>query len=149
MPHGHDRKHVIDEMRRALGHPPAAATRTDGPALTGKRHQVIEPALSTAKPREPAGEEAAAEKPPELLLDKPRQGVALIDASRLGPERLEVIADHLMEHALRGRLRRVVWGGAAHAPRRREARATGATPRFACTSTESRRRLSVMDADAA
>jgi hypothetical protein len=30
----HEWKHVIDEMRRALGHPPAAAARTDCRALS-------------------------------------------------------------------------------------------------------------------
>ena len=34
----------------------------------------------------------------------------------LGPERLEVIADDLVQHALRRSLRRIIWGGPAHAP---------------------------------
>ena len=101
-------------MRGALGHPPAAAARTDRPPLTGKRHEAIEPAPAAVKPGEAAREEAAAEKPAELLLDEPRQRVPFVDAGGVGPERLEMIADHLIQHALRGRLRRVVWGGAAH-----------------------------------
>ena len=47
---GIDWKHIILEMRGALGHPPAAAARTDRPPLTGKRHEAIEPAPAAAKP---------------------------------------------------------------------------------------------------
>jgi hypothetical protein len=107
LPHRHDRKDIVDEMRRALGHSPTTAAWTHGPALTRKRHEAIEPAPATAKPREPAREEPAAEKPAELLLDEPRQRVPFVDAGRLGPEPLEVITHDLVQDALGGRLRQI------------------------------------------
>ena len=54
------------------------------------------------KPREPAGEKPATEKPAELLIDEPRQRVPFVDAGGFGPERLEVIPDHLIQHACPG-----------------------------------------------
>src|SRR2546428_3669069 len=101
-------------MRGALGHPPAAAARTDRPPLTGKRHEAIEPAPAAVKPGEPAREEAASEKPVELLLDEPRQRASFVHPAGFGPERPEMIADHLIQHALPGRLRRLIRGGPAH-----------------------------------
>ena len=70
----------------------------------------IEAAPAAVKPREPAGEEPAAEKPAELLLDEPRQRVPFVGAGGFGPEGLKVIPDHLIQHAVLGRLRGVVWG---------------------------------------
>ena len=83
------------------------------------------------KSGEPAGQEPAAafdvaqaalseveraQKPAKLLLDESWQPVALVDTGRLKPERLEVIAHHLVQHALRGRLRRIAGGRTTHAP---------------------------------
>lgn len=73
-------------------------------------------APAAVKPREPASEAPAAQEFPVLLLDEPRQRVPAVRAGRLGAERLEVIADHLIQDALRRRLRRVDRGRAAHAP---------------------------------
>lgn len=115
LPHGHDRKHVIDEVCGAFGHPPATAAWADGPALTGKRHEAIEPTSAAVKPGEPAGEEPAAQEVTELLLDEARQPVAILRTRRLQAECLEVIANDLVEPASGGRPRCVGGGGMAHA----------------------------------
>src|SRR5688572_14650479 len=112
----HDRKDVIDQMRGTLSHPPTATARTDRTPLTGKRHEAVEPAPAALKPREATRGVSAAQEVPELLLDEPRQRVPLVGACRLGAERLEMIADDLIQHALGRRLRAVVRGRAAHAP---------------------------------
>ena len=72
LPYLHDRKHVIDEVRRALRHATPAAARTDGPSLTRERHQAIELAPAAMKPCEPTRKEPAAQEAPELLLYEPR-----------------------------------------------------------------------------
>jgi hypothetical protein len=59
------------------------------------------------KPSKPTSKEPAAQKCAELLLDEPRQRVPLVDPRRLGPERPEVIAYHLVQRALCGKLRPV------------------------------------------
>lgn len=112
--HRDDGEHVIDQVRRALRHPPPAAAGTDRSPLAGKRYQSVQPAAGAAKLGEAAREEPAAQKAPELRLDEPRQSVTIARAARLGPERLEVIACDLVQHALRGRLRRIV-GRSTHA----------------------------------
>ena len=112
---GYTREDAIDEVGRALGHAPAPAARTHRPALARERHQVVQPTAGAVKPGEAAGEKPAPQKPAELFLDKPRQPVAIGHTGRLGPERLEVIAHHLVEHALRGRLRHVGGGRTTHA----------------------------------
>ena len=73
LPHGHVGEHVIDQVGGALGHPAAAATRTQRAAFAGKRDQPVEAAVAAAKPREPAGEPATPQKVPKLLLDEAGQ----------------------------------------------------------------------------
>ena len=107
LPYRHDRKHVIDQMGRALRHTPAAAARADGPPLTGKRHETIEPTPAAAESREPTRQEPAAQEALELLLDEPRERIPLVDTRRFGAKCFEVVVDHLIQHGLRRRLRRV------------------------------------------
>ena len=59
-------------------------------------------ARRTPKPGEAAGQAAAAEEVAELLLDESRQPFPVAQTGGLRAERLEVIADHLVQHALRG-----------------------------------------------
>jgi hypothetical protein len=65
------------------------------------------------KPRESRREAAAAEKVPKFLLDKPREAFPVSQRRRVGAERLEVIQDNAVQHALRGtaRLVRRRWRG--------------------------------------
>ena len=113
---GDDGEHVIDQVRRALGHPAAAAARTHRPALAGKRYQPVQPAAGTPKSGEAPGKEPAAQEAAKLFLDEPRQPVPVGDPRRLGPKRLEVIAHHPVQHALGGPFGRVGGGRTTHAP---------------------------------
>jgi hypothetical protein len=92
---------VIGQVGGSLGHPAAAATRTER-SLAGKRDQPVEAAVATAKPREPAGEPATLQKVPELLLDEAGQAFPVAQAGGLRAKGLEVIAHDLVERTLRG-----------------------------------------------
>ena len=72
---------------------------------TRERHEAVEAAGLAMKPRKPARQPAAAEELAELLLDEPRQAFAAAQPSGFRAERLEVIADHLVQHALLGTAR--------------------------------------------
>jgi hypothetical protein len=71
-------------MGGAFGHTPAAAAWTKTTALARERHQSIQPALVTAKAREPGRQAAASKKIAELLLDEPRQPCAVSERRSLG-----------------------------------------------------------------
>jgi hypothetical protein len=64
--------------------------------------EAIEPAAVAAEPSEPTRKEPAAQEAPELLLDKPRQRVPLVDTRRLDAERFEMSANHLIPHGCAG-----------------------------------------------
>ena len=83
---------MVHEVRGAFRHAAPAAARTKPAAL----------ARRTPKPGEAAGQAAAAEKIAELLLDESGQPFSVTQSGGLRAERLEVIADHLAQHALRG-----------------------------------------------
>ena len=94
--------HSIDTQSRG-----STAFRAETPdslqlQTTRERHQSIEAARRTSKPGEAAGQAAAAEKVAELLLDESGQPFPVTQTGSLRAERLEVIADHLVQHALRG-----------------------------------------------
>jgi hypothetical protein len=105
--HRHFWKYVIDQVRCSLRHSSPAAARTDGPALTGERDKPIETARAAVKAREPASKKSAAQEPSKLLLDESRHAVPFVGATRLGAERFEMVAHHLVQHALCGSLRPV------------------------------------------
>ena len=100
--HGHRWEHTVDQVRGALGHAPSATARAIPAATTRKLDEPIQVAPGTTKPREAAGQPAAAEKGAELLLDEPRQPFAIAQVGGLCAKRLEVLADHLVQHTLRG-----------------------------------------------
>jgi len=62
------REHVVDEMRRTLGHPAAAAAWAEAPTLAGERDQTIGAAPRTPKPGKPMREHAAANESLKLAL---------------------------------------------------------------------------------
>lgn len=113
MAHRHGGKHVIDQMSGTLGHPAATTARTKTTTLAREGHQSIEPASVAMKPRESRRQAAASEKVPKFLIDEPRQAFPVSKGRRLGAERLEVLEDDAVEHALRGtaRLVRRRWRG--------------------------------------
>ena len=66
---------------------------------------MIEFARRAAEPGEAGGQTATAEKVEELLLHESGQPLSVTQTSGLRAKRLEVIADHLVQHALRGTAR--------------------------------------------
>ncbi len=102
LPHGHWREHTLHQVRGALRHAAPATARTKAAPFARERHEVIEAARPTSQPGEAAGQAAAAEKIAELLLDEPKQPFPVAQTRGLRAERLEVIPDHLEQHALRG-----------------------------------------------
>jgi len=92
LPDGNVWQHVVDKVRCAFGHAPPTATRAKTPPFARERDEPFRLALATAEPREAAGKESTPQERPELVLDKPGQPIAVTEARRLGPERLEVVA---------------------------------------------------------
>jgi hypothetical protein len=89
---------VIDKVSGPLGHPAAAATRTEAAALARERDEPVEAAVAAAKPREPAGKPSTLKKVPELLLDEAGQAFPAAQAGGLRAKSLEMIAHDLVEH---------------------------------------------------
>ena len=85
LPNRRAREHVVDEMRRTLGHPASAATRAEASTLAGERDQTIGAAARTPKPGKPMREHAAANEALKLALHEQR-GAALFVMSVELPE---------------------------------------------------------------
>ena len=94
-----DRKHPVDQVRGALGHPAPTTTRAEPAALAREPDEPIQAAGRAAKPREPAGQPAAAKERAKFVFHELRQACALAQARRLHAERLEVVVDNLVERA--------------------------------------------------
>ena len=103
-------------MGGALRHPPAAAARTPPAPFARKRHQVLAPAARALKPRHAGLEHATQEELPELALHKLRQAHAVAGLRRCAQERLQMLADHLMQHGVFGVSRTIQGHHASHAP---------------------------------
>ena len=78
--------------------PPPVAVRCPSP-------EYVRPSVDIPKPGEAAGQTAAPEKVAELLLDESGQPFPVAQTGGLCAKRFEVIADHLVQHALRGTAR--------------------------------------------
>jgi non-ribosomal peptide synthetase component F len=89
-------------MGGALGHPAAAATRTEPPPLAGERHQVLTGAALAPKARHAALEGATHQELPELPLDELREARAVARLRGRAQESLQMHADDLMEHGVLG-----------------------------------------------
>jgi hypothetical protein len=68
---------MIDQMRRPLGHPAAAAAWAKSAALAREGHEAIESAGGAPKAGEAAGQTAALQEVAELLLHKALEPVAV------------------------------------------------------------------------
>jgi len=101
--HGDGRQHGVDEVRRLLGHAPAAAARADGACLAGERDEALEPAGVAPHAGEAAGEDPAAEEVAELALDEARHACAVAGRGRLREKAVEVRAHDPVEHRPRRR----------------------------------------------
>jgi hypothetical protein len=94
------RENVVDEMRRTLGHPAAAAARAEASTLAGKRDQTISTAPRTPKPGKPVREDAAANESLKLALHEQGGAALVLTSIELPEEGLKVVADDAMEHPL-------------------------------------------------
>ena len=122
-------KHLVHEVRGALGHPPPATARAEASPLTGKRNQSIQPAAAPEAGESPS-EPPTPEERLEFLLDETRQALAVAQVSRLRPERLEVLAHDLIQHAPARIARRVLDRRQGHDANGGERRATERSGRF-------------------
>jgi hypothetical protein len=82
MGRGQDR---FDEVRRLLGHAPAAAARTDRPGLARERDEAFEATRLAAHPREAPLELPAAQEVAELALDEAGEAGAVGGGGRFPP----------------------------------------------------------------
>ena len=117
------REHVIHQMRGAFRHTAPTTARTKPPPLARERHESIEAASRAPQPREAAGQ-AAQRRKSRNSCSTNRGSPSPSPTRGLRAKRFEIIADHLVQHALRGRARLI------HRPRRRHTlpRAEGMPP---------------------
>ena len=95
------REHVVDEMRRTLGHPAATAARAEASAFARKRHQPIGATAGTAKAGKPMREHAAANESLKLALHEQGGAALVLKSIELPEEGLKVVADDAVEHPMR------------------------------------------------
>lgn len=93
LPHWHVWKHVLDQMRGALRHPPPTAAGTEAAPFARKGHEPLVPARSTQETGEARREASTRQKVLECPLHKPREAMPITSPRRLRAERLVVIAD--------------------------------------------------------
>jgi len=102
LPVGRLGQYSVDQIGGGLGRAPCPA-RGAHAALAREGHQPLEPAGGTAQPREAAGQQAAVEVTPELLLDEPGVAVAALAAlARLLQQRLQILAHDRVQGGLLG-----------------------------------------------
>src|SRR5262249_19660784 len=117
LPYEHARDDLIDQVRGALNHAPRAAGRAKPAPLTGKRHQLLVRAVSTAQAQKSVGRNAAFEKGLELVFDKLRQA-RTSPRFNLSEEALKLFLHHLMERRFLGAPPLVVKGSRMSSRRR-------------------------------
>jgi hypothetical protein len=93
---------VVHQVRGEFRHPTPTAAGTERSPLAREGHQAIQAAPRTPKPRKAASQPPAAEEVAELLLDEPRQPFSIAQTRGLRAKGLEMVADHLVQHALLG-----------------------------------------------
>ena len=93
-------KHMVDEMRCALGHPAASAAWAQAAAFTRERDQPIGTAVGTPKAGKPMREHAAADESLKLALHEQGGAALVLTTIELGEEGLKVLADDAMEHPM-------------------------------------------------
>ena len=77
---------------------------------------MLAPASLALKSRHARLEHPAQEELPELALDEPRQACPVARLRRRVQERLQMLADHLMQHGVLGVSRTIQGHHAFHAP---------------------------------
>jgi hypothetical protein len=112
----HDRKHMVDQVRRALRHASAPAARTDCAASAREGDEQVLVAPITLEASEPAREEPAPEKALEVLFDESGKAGPVAHASGLCAERLEMLAYDLIQDTVCWRTWLVGRGRTGHTP---------------------------------
>jgi hypothetical protein len=97
------RQDPVHEVRCPLGHPAPPATRAERTPLAREGHETVESTVRTMKAREAARQPATSKEITEGLLHELRQALAVAESRRLGAERLEVVADDLVQSGVSGR----------------------------------------------
>src|SRR5262249_61601477 len=85
-----------------LSHAPPPTARTEPAPLAREGQQVIETAALAPQPRHAVRQDPAREELAELLFHELRQPGALAALLRLAHERVQVLADHRVEHGVLG-----------------------------------------------
>ena len=91
LPDRHVGEHVIDEMRRPLGHPSTTTPRAEAAALARKGHEAVQSARGAPKAGEAAGQTATPQEVAELLLEKSREPLPVTKRCRVRAKRLEKV----------------------------------------------------------
>ena len=95
-------EHAVDQVRRQLGHPPAATRRTEATPLAGKGNEDLALAVGAPEPGKALRQDTAGEELAQFALNEARQPLAAPAQTRLGQERLKVLADHLVQYRVLG-----------------------------------------------
>jgi len=93
-------KHVVDEVRCALGHPAAAAAWAEASPLAGERDQPIGTAARTPKAGKAMRKHAAAGESLKLALHEQGGATLVLTPIELPEEGLKMLADDAMEHPM-------------------------------------------------
>lgn len=88
---------MIDQVSSPIGHAAPTATRTESSTFARERHQPIESAIRAPEPRKASRKTSARQEVAELLFNEARQSLAVSQVRRLRAERLEVVADQLVQ----------------------------------------------------
>jgi hypothetical protein len=96
--HRHLGEHAVDEVRGSVGHAAAAARGTEAAAFAGERHEPIVPTRVAVQAQKAVGEDPAAKKGAELLLDETRRWP--LAGSCAGEEGLELLAKGAVQGGL-------------------------------------------------
>ena len=120
------RENVLGKVRGRRAHAPAHARRAEPPTLARERHEQTVRAGATAEPREASAQDAAAQIRLELLLRMLRHAHRERTVVDGAVQRVEVVADNLVQRRRLGTMTRVrprsrAWrkqrGGGKHTPR--------------------------------
>ncbi len=111
-PDGHPGQHLVDEIRRLLGHAPPAATGADPAALAGQRQEAFERAVVAPDPQEAMDAQPAPEEAAELPLDEVGQPDAVSARGCRGEEGFQMLLHHAVEDRVGGDTREVGSHGA-------------------------------------
>jgi hypothetical protein len=100
LPDRHLGQDAVDEVRRGVGHAPAAARGAEAAPLAGEGDEALQSARIAAEPQEAVGEDPAAKVRAQLLLDE--AGHRTIALPGAGEEALELLANDCVQLRLLG-----------------------------------------------